>query len=152
MENNSSSRNYNIQLGRRNINNKSKNNNNNSNNNKQKPLSQQSKTIFVPHFHQSVTVDDLNDMFDLKSTKYFRNNCQIEMHHFSNAGQPFASATVTVSAHVCEELLKLHSIDSHDNPLIVEMSKSPLEQSNHYFQLPLQSHQSTGLYIAMKMQ
>ena len=65
------------------------------------------------------------------------------MHHFSNAGQPFASATVTVSAHVCEELLKLHSIDSHDNPLIVEMSKSPLEQSNHYFQLPLQSHQST---------
>ena len=97
----------------------------------------------MPNFHQSVTVDDLNELFDLKSTKYFRNNCQIEMHHFSNAGQPFASATVTVSAHVCEELLKLHSIDSHDNPLIVEMSKSPLEQSNHYFQLPLQSHQST---------
>ena len=55
------------------------------------------------------------------------------MDHFSNADQPFASATVTAPAHVCEELLKLHDIDFHDNPLVIEMSKSPLEQSNQYF-------------------
>ena len=60
------------------------------------------------------------------------------MDHFSNADQPFASATVTAPAQVCEELLKLHGIDFHDNPLVIEMSKSPLEQSNHYFQPPLQ--------------
>ena len=60
------------------------------------------------------------------------------MDHFSNVDQPFASATVTAPAHVCEELLKLHGIDFHDNPLVIEMSKSPLEQSNHYFQPPLQ--------------
>ena len=41
-------------------------------------------------------------------------------------------------AHVCEELLKLHGVDFHDNPLVTEMSKYPLEQSNNYFQLPLQ--------------
>ena len=60
------------------------------------------------------------------------------MDHFSNADQPIASATVTAPAHVCEELLKLHGIDIHDNPLITEMSKSTFEQSNHYFQPPLQ--------------
>ena len=54
------------------------------------------------------------------------------MDHFSNVDQLSASATVTASAHVCEELLKLHGIDFHDNPLVIEMSKSPLEQSNHY--------------------
>ena len=60
------------------------------------------------------------------------------MDHFSNVDQPFASATVTAPVHVCEELLKLHGIVFHGNPLVIEMSKSPLEQSNHYFQPPLQ--------------
>ena len=60
------------------------------------------------------------------------------MDHFSNVDQPFTSATVTAPSHVCEELLKLHGIDFHDNPLVIEMSKSPLEQTNHYFQPPLQ--------------
>ena len=56
------------------------------------------------------------------------------MDHISIVDQRFASATVTAPAHVCEELLKLHGI----NPLVIEMSKSPLEQPNHYFQPPLQ--------------
>ena len=60
------------------------------------------------------------------------------MDHFINVDQPFASATVTAPVHVCEELLKLHGIVFHGNPLVIEMSKSPLEQSNHYFQPPLQ--------------
>ena len=50
------------------------------------------------------------------------------MDHFSNVIQTFASATVTAPAHVCEELLKLHGIDFHDNPLVIEMPQSPLEQ------------------------
>ena len=60
------------------------------------------------------------------------------MDRFSNFDQPFAFATVTAPAHVCEELLKLYGINFHDNPLVIEMSKSPLKQSNHYFQPPLQ--------------
>ena len=60
------------------------------------------------------------------------------MDHFRNVDQPFASATVIIPPHVCAELLKLHGIDFHDNPLVIERSKSPLEQSNHYFQPPLQ--------------
>ena len=92
----------------------------------------------MTNLHQSVTVDDLYELFGLISTNYLRNNCHIEMDHFSNVDQPFASATVTAPSHVCEELLKLHGIDFHDNPLVIEMSKSPLEQSNHYSQPPLQ--------------
>ena len=52
------------------------------------------------------------------------------MDHFYNDDQPFTSATMTAPAHVCEEVLKLHGIDFHDNPIVTEMSKSPLEQSN----------------------
>ena len=59
------------------------------------------------------------------------------MDHFSNADKPFASATVTPPARVFEEFLKLHGINFHDNLLVIKMSKSPLEQSNHYFQPPL---------------
>ena len=94
--------------------------------------------IFVSNLHQSVTVDDLFELFGLRSTSYLRNNYHIEMDHLSNLDQQFASATVTAPAHVCEELLKLYGIDFHDNPLLIEISKSPLEQSNHYFQPPLQ--------------
>ena len=86
------------------------------------------------NLHQSVTVDDLYELFGLKSTNYLRNNCHTEMDHFSNVDQPFASVPV----HLCEELLKLHGIDFHDDPLVIEMYKSPLEQLNHYFQPPLQ--------------
>ena len=49
------------------------------------------------------------------------------MDHSSNVDQLFASATVTAPAHVFEKLLKLHGIDFHGNPLVIEMSKSPLE-------------------------
>ena len=100
----------------------------------QKLHGQQSKTIFVINLHQSVTVDDLYELFGLKSANYLRNNCHTEMDHFSNVDQPFAPAPV----HLCEELLKLHGIDFHDDPLVIEMYKSPLEQLNHYFQPPLQ--------------
>ena len=93
----------------------------------------------MTNLHQSVTVDDLYKLFGLRSTNYLRNNCHTDMNHLSNVDQPFASATVTAPADVCEELLKLYDINFHDNPLVTEMSRSPLEQSNHYFQPPLQS-------------
>ena len=68
------------------------------------------------------------------------------MDHFSNVDQPFASATVAAPIHVCEELLKLHGIVFHGNPLVFEMSKPPLEQSKHYFPPPLQSPTNTVGY------
>ena len=95
----------------------------------------------MTNLHQSVTVDDLYKLCGLRSTNYLRNNCHIVMGHFSNVDQPFASETVPASVHVCEELLKLHGVVFHGNPLVIEMSKSPLEQSNHYSQPQLQPPQ-----------
>ena len=73
----------------------------------------------MTNLHQSVKVDDLYELFGLRSTNYLRNSCHIEMDYFSNVDQPFASATVTANVQVCEELLKLHGIDFHDNLLII---------------------------------
>ena len=74
------------------------------------------------------------------------------MDDFSNVDQPFASAAVTAPAHVCEKLLKLHGTDFHDNLLIIEMSKSPLEQIKPLFSTSITVPQSSRLYIAMEMQ
>ena len=92
----------------------------------------------MTNLHQSVTVDGLYELFGLRSMNYLRNNCHTSMDHLSNVDQLFASATVIAPVHVCEELLKLHGVDFQDNPLVTEMSKSPLEQLDHYFQPPLQ--------------
>ena len=98
----------------------------------QKLHGQHSKTIFVANLHQSVKVDDLYQLFALRSTNYLRNNCQTVMDHFSNVDQAFSSATVTAPVHVCEEFLKLRGIVFHGSLLVIEMSESPLEQSNTY--------------------
>ena len=105
----------------------------------------------MTNLHQSVTVDDLYELFGLRSTNYLKRNCHIEIDHFNNVGQPFASATVTGPAHACEKLLKLHGINFHGNPLFTEMSKSSLEQSNYYFQ-PIQWAWKCSMYIAMERQ
>ena len=60
------------------------------------------------------------------------------MNLFGNVDQPFTSAFMTAPTHVYEKLLKLHGNDFHDNPLVIEMSKSLLEQLNHNSQPPLQ--------------
>ena len=63
------------------------------------------------------------------------------MNHFSNADQPFASATVTPPVHVCEELLTLHGIDFHDNPLVIKISKIHLNNQSTIFNLHYTPHQ-----------
>ena len=93
----------------------------------------------MTNLQQSITSDDIYELFGLKSMNYQRNNCHIKMDYFSNVDQLLASATVSAPAHVCEKLLRLHGIDFHDNSLVIEISKCPLEQSNHYSQPPLQS-------------
>ena len=60
------------------------------------------------------------------------------MDDFSNNDQPFASATITANVHVCEGPLKLHGIVFHGKLLVIEMFESPLEQSNHHSQPPIQ--------------
>ena len=68
----------------------------------------------MTNLHQSITVDYLYELFSLRSTNYLRNNCHIDMDHLRNIDQPFKSAKVTASAHGCEELLKLDSMDFHE--------------------------------------
>ena len=65
----------------------------------QKLHSDQSKSIFLTNLHQNVTVDDIYQLFGLRSADYLRNNCHTEMDHFNNVDQPFTSATVTAPAH-----------------------------------------------------
>ena len=74
----------------------------------------------MTNLHQSITVNDLYELFGFRSTNYLSNNCHVEKDNFGNVDQPFSSVTVTAPAHVCEELLKLHAIDFQANPLVIE--------------------------------
>ena len=82
----------------------------------------------MTNLHRSATVDDFYELFGLRSTNYLRSNSHTGMENLSNVDQLFAPATMTAPVHVCVELLKLHGIDFQENPLVIEMSKSPLEQ------------------------
>ena len=46
----------------------------------------------MTNLHQSFAVDDLYELFGLRSTNSLRNNCDIEIDQFRNVDQPFVSA------------------------------------------------------------
>ena len=127
------SKNYNIKLGSSNTN----SNNNNNNNNKNYIVINQKQSLWQIFIKASQLMTFLNCLVsDLRTIseaivilKLTTSVMLINHLHLQ----------LTAPTHICEELLKLHGIDFHDNPLVIEMSKSPFEQSNHYFQPPLQS-------------
>ena len=58
----------------------------------------------------------------------------------------FIFATLTAPAHVCEKLLKLHGIDFLDNPIVIKMSKSPVEQFKPLFPTSITAHTNRAGY------
>ena len=65
--------------------------------------------LFVGNLNVNVTIDDVYELFGLKTTKYLRSNTYVEMPLNSN-GQTRGSAFVTALDHVRNELLKLNNI------------------------------------------
>ena len=62
----------------------------------------------MTNLHQSVTVEDLYEMFGLRSTNYLRKNCHTEVDHFSNVDQPFTSATANLHLNNQTTIYNLH--------------------------------------------
>ena len=62
----------------------------------------------MTNLHQSVTVEDLYEMFGLRPTNYLRKNCHIEVDHFSNVDQPFTSATANFHLNNQTTICNLH--------------------------------------------
>ena len=94
-----------------------------NNENRPKGNHHQLKKLYVGNFSTCVTVDDIHELFGLRSTKYLCDNCSVEMSMRSN-DQSKGFAFITAPQHVTEELVKLSGVRFKGNCLIVEESKS----------------------------
>ena len=94
-----------------------------NNKNRQKENHHQSKKLYVGNFSTCVTVDDIHELFGLRSTKQLCDNCSIEMPMRSH-DQSNGFAFVTAPQHITKELVKVNGVQIKGNCLIVEESKS----------------------------
>ena len=72
------------------------------------------RKLFIGNLNVNVTLDDIDELFGLKTTKYPRSNSYVEMPLNRN-GQTRGFAFVTAPDHVRNELLKLNNIQFREN-------------------------------------
>ena len=92
--------------------------------------------LSIGNLNANVTIDDIYELFGLKTKKYLRSNTYIEMSLNRN-GQTRGFAFVTAPDHVRNELLKLNNIQFREKNLIIETARSKMKtaktiaKSNH---------------------
>ena len=92
--------------------------------------------LFIGNINVNVTIDDIYELFGLKTTKYLRSNTYVQMP-FNRNGQTRGFAFVTAPDHVRNELLKLNNIQFREKNLIIETARSKMKtaktiaKSNH---------------------
>ena len=83
----------------------------NKNNRTQQHEQQQNQLgkLFIGNLNVNVTMDDIYELFGLKTTKYLRSNTYVEMP-LNHNGQTRDFAFITAPDHVRNELLKIDNI------------------------------------------
>ena len=90
----------------------------------------------IGNLNVNVTIDDIYELFGLKTTKYLRSNTHVEMPLNRN-GQTRGFAFVTAPDHITNELLKLSNIQLREKNLIIKAARSKMKtakakaKSNH---------------------
>ena len=82
--------------------------------------------LFIGNLNVNVTIDNIYELFGLKTTKYLRFNTYAEMPLNRN-GQTRGFAFVTAPDHVRNELLKLNNIQFREKNLIIEAARSKMK-------------------------
>ena len=78
--------------------------------------------LSIGNLNANVTIDDIYELFGLKTKKYLRSNTYIEMSLNRN-GQTRGFAFVTAPDHVRNELLKLNNIQFRERNLVIEADR-----------------------------
>ena len=93
-------------------------------------------TLFIGNLNVNVRIDDIYELFGLKTTKYLRSNTYVEMPLNRN-GQTRGFAFVTAPDNVRNELLKINYIRFREKNLVIEAARSKMKtaktvaKSNH---------------------
>ena len=78
------------------------------------------KNIYIGNLSLDIKVDDLYELFGLRSTKYLRETCKINMPFNENTGKCKGFAFALVPEHVQKENLKLNGITLENRIIVIE--------------------------------
>jgi len=87
-------------------------------------VSQVKKRIYVGNLANTVTKEDIEQLFGLSTTPYLRQQCWVELSCDADTGKSKGFAFVTVPEHITEELLKLTGIEFYGRQIVIEEAKS----------------------------
>ena len=82
----------------------------------------ESKKIYIENLNLDTKIDDLYELFGLRSTKYLRETCKINMPVNENMGKCKGFAFALVPEYVQKEILKLNGIT--ENRIVTEDATS----------------------------
>ena len=77
-------------------------------------------TIYVGNLDSNVSIEDIYDIFGLKSTAYLRTDCHLD---FPLNQQTKGHVYMTAPKHVCDELVKLNGVEFKCKFLFIEIAK-----------------------------
>ena len=80
-------------------------------------------TIYVGILDSNVSIEDIYELFGLKSTAYLRSNCHVDFPLNQQTQKNRGHAYITAPKHVCNELIKLNGVEFNGNFLIIENAK-----------------------------
>ena len=89
------------------------------------------KNIYVENLPEDITKQDICELFDLNSTSYLRDTCNIDFPINNKTGKFKGFAFIRGPAHITDELIKLDGIEYHDNELRVEDATSTRKRTSN---------------------
>ena len=78
------------------------------------------KKVYVGNLNKDVTINDLNELFGLKTMRYLQESWSIELPTNEKTGKSRVFACISCPDDVCSELIKLNGIDFLVTCIIVE--------------------------------
>ena len=88
------------------------------------------KKAYVGNLNKDVTINHLDELFGLKTTRYLQQSCSIELPMNEKTGKSRGFAVISCPDQVCNELIKLNGIDFLETCIIVKEATSTRSRVN----------------------
>ena len=77
------------------------------------------KKVYVGNLNKDVTINNLNELFGLKTTRYLQKSCTIKLPTNEKLGKCRGFAFISCPEHAFNELIKQNGIDFLETFIIV---------------------------------